>query len=59
MSTEYCKNEVVRRSPYNKGPRLLDIMDTAVLDYLMGKCVYMCVFVCVCLCVCLYCKINK
>ena len=45
MSTEYCKNEVVRRSPYNKGPRLLDIMDTAVLDYLMGKCVYMCVFV--------------
>jgi len=33
----YCKNEVITRPPYNKGPRLLDIIDTTVLDYLMGK----------------------
>lgn len=25
------------RAPYKKGPRLLDIMDTTVLDYLMGN----------------------
>ena len=36
MNEDYCKEEVMLKVPYNKGPRLLDIMDTAVLDYLMG-----------------------
>ena len=66
-NADYCKNEVITKSPYNNGPRLLDIMDTSVLDYLMGKSVcvstcvsvYVCelhvmhVFVC-CVCTCVY-----
>ena len=38
---DYC-NKVITRSPYDRGPRLLDIMDTSVLDYLMGESVYVC-----------------
>ncbi len=32
----YC-NKVRRKPPYNSGRRLLDLMDLAVLDFLMGK----------------------
>ena len=48
------------RTPYSKGPRLLDIMDTTVLDYLMGMCVCMCMY-CVCivgLCMCAVCYVT-
>ncbi|XP_065917150.1 glycosaminoglycan xylosylkinase-like isoform X2 [Dysidea avara] len=37
VNEDYCKNEVMLKVPYNNGPRLLDIMDTTVLDYLMGN----------------------
>jgi len=36
VNEDYCKKEVMLKVPYDKGPRLLDIMDTTVLDYLMG-----------------------
>jgi len=46
---DYCKKEVLKKAPYNKGPRLLDIMDTTVLDYLMGTLsVCLCVVLSVC-----------
>lgn len=32
----YC-DKLITTSPYNKGPRLLDIIDAAILDYLVGN----------------------
>ncbi|XP_077987000.1 glycosaminoglycan xylosylkinase-like [Glandiceps talaboti] len=32
----YCQ-DVVQRVPYNSGPRFLDIIDTSVLDFLIGN----------------------
>lgn len=32
----YC-DAVKKTSPYDSGPRLLDIIDTAVFDYLIGN----------------------
>jgi len=43
VNEDYCKKEVMKKEPYNNGPRLLDIMDTTVLDYLMVT-----LFVCLC-----------
>lgn len=36
VDDNYC-NIVKKTSPYNKGPRLLDIMDTAIFDFLIGN----------------------
>ena len=36
VDSSYCES-VVTRPPYNNGPRLLDIMDTAIFDFLIGK----------------------
>ncbi|XP_065829885.1 glycosaminoglycan xylosylkinase-like [Oscarella lobularis] len=36
INENYCK-AVVTGVPYNKGRRLLDVMDTAVFDYLIGN----------------------
>lgn len=33
----YCKNKVLKTPPYDSGPRLLDIMDTALFDFLIGN----------------------
>ena len=33
----YCQ-KFTASAPYDKGPRLLDIMDTAVFDFIIGKC---------------------
>lgn len=32
----YCRNSVMKTVPYNAGPRLLDVMETAVFDYVIG-----------------------
>lgn len=32
----YCKKKVLKTPPYDSGPRLLDIMDTAIFDFLIG-----------------------
>ncbi|CAG5106891.1 Oidioi.mRNA.OKI2018_I69.chr1.g3046.t1.cds [Oikopleura dioica] len=34
---EYCNKYVKKIEPYNKGPRLLDIMDTSVFDFFIGN----------------------
>ena len=36
IDNNYCQ-KVTRKSPYDSGPRLLDIIDTAVFDFLIGK----------------------
>lgn len=36
VDMNYCES-VVRKVPYNKGPRLLDIMDTSIFDFLIGN----------------------
>ena len=36
VDNTYCKKKVLRTPPYNSGPRLLDIMDTALFDFLIG-----------------------
>jgi hypothetical protein len=33
----YCTNTVLKNPLYSEGPRLLDIIDTAVFDYLIGN----------------------
>lgn len=33
----YCTRVVMRKHPYNSGRRLLDLMDMAVFDFLIGK----------------------
>lgn len=33
----YCKNKVLNKPPYNFGPRLLDLLDTALFDFLIGN----------------------
>ena len=33
---DYCSS-VKKKPPYNKGPRLLDIMDTAIFDFLISN----------------------
>lgn len=33
----YCKKKVLNTPPYDSGPRLLDIMDTAIFDFLIGN----------------------
>ena len=33
----YCKNKVLNKPPYNFGPRLLDLLDTALFDFLIGR----------------------
>ncbi|CAH3042017.1 unnamed protein product [Porites lobata] len=37
VDNTYCKKKVLRTPPYNSGPRLLDIMDTALFDFLIGN----------------------
>ena len=34
---KYCETRVKKTNPYNKGPRLLDIMDGSVFDYLINN----------------------
>ena len=34
---EYCNKYVKKIEPYNKGNRLLDVMDTAVFDFFIGN----------------------
>lgn len=36
-SNEYCKKEVLTRALYNSGPRLLDIIDTSIFDFLIDN----------------------
>lgn len=33
----FCKSKVLNRSPYDFGPRLLDLLDTALFDFLIGN----------------------
>lgn len=33
----YCKEKVMNMSPYDSGPRLLDLLDTALFDFLIGN----------------------
>lgn len=36
MDPDYC-DEVKQTPPYDRGTRLLDIMDMTIFDFLMGK----------------------
>ncbi|EDO28370.1 predicted protein, partial [Nematostella vectensis] len=36
LDNNHCK-KVIQQSPYDQGPRLLDIIDTAVFDFLIGN----------------------
>lgn len=36
MDQDYC-DEVKQTPPYDRGTRLLDIMDMTIFDFLMGK----------------------
>ena len=36
IDNNYCKTKVIKTPPYDSGPRLLDIMDTAMFDFLIG-----------------------
>ena len=36
VDPDYCE-EVKQTPPYNKGTRLLDIMDMTIFDFLMGE----------------------
>ena len=37
IDNNYCKKKVLKTPPYDSGPRLLDIMDTAMFDFLIGQ----------------------
>lgn len=37
IDNNYCKKKVLKTPPYDSGPRLLDIMDTAMFDFLIGN----------------------
>lgn len=37
IDNNYCKTKVTKTPPYDSGPRLLDIMDTAMFDFLIGN----------------------
>lgn len=37
VDPDYC-DEVKQTPPYDRGTRLLDIMDMTIFDFLMGKC---------------------
>ena len=36
INSDYC-NDVISKPPYNDGSRLLDLMDTAIFDFLIGN----------------------
>lgn len=36
MDPDYC-DEVKQTPPYDRGTRLLDVMDMTIFDFLMGK----------------------
>lgn len=37
VDESYCDTIVKHKAPYDKGPRLLDVTDGAVFDYLIGN----------------------
>ena len=37
VDQNYCINAVMRLPPYNRGPRLMSIIDTAIFDYFIGN----------------------
>ncbi|XP_078358088.1 glycosaminoglycan xylosylkinase-like [Oculina patagonica] len=37
IDDDYCNKKVLNKSPFDSGPRLLDLLDTALFDFLIGN----------------------